>query len=146
MDAKHLNQEEEVVMVVIRLSRSGTNKKPFYHVVVADHRRPRDGRYIERVGIFNPVARGQETYLRLDKERIVYWQGQGAQASERVIDLMKEFDKNGVRTGTEVIASPSARDIKKERVKSAKKADAAHAKAAESAEASADVAAEGSNE
>ncbi len=81
-------------MVTIRLARGGAKKRPFYHVVVADSRSKRDGRYIERVGFFNPVARGQEERLRLDNERIQYWFGNGAQATDRVSSLLKEAAKN----------------------------------------------------
>ena len=65
-------------MVTIRLSRKGTKKRPFYHIVVTDSRNKRDGRYIERIGFFNPVAAGQEEELRIDLERAKYWQSQGA--------------------------------------------------------------------
>jgi small subunit ribosomal protein S16 len=77
-------------MVTIRLARGGSKKRPFYHLTVADHRTARNGRFIERVGFFNPVARGQEVRLRVDADRIAYWQGQGAQLSERVAKLVKE--------------------------------------------------------
>lgn len=77
-------------MVTIRLSRSGAKKRPFYHLTVADKRASRDGRFIERVGFFNPGARGQEERLRVDMERVKYWQDQGAQISERVAKLMKD--------------------------------------------------------
>lgn len=77
-------------MVTIRLSRSGAKKRPFYSIVVADQRKKRDGRFIERLGFFNPVARGNEEKLRLDQERVNYWIGQGAQPSERVAKLIKE--------------------------------------------------------
>ena len=77
-------------MVTIRLSRGGSKKRPFYHLTVSDHRRARDGRFIERVGFFNPIARGQEERLRVDLDRIEYWQGQGAQLSERVAKLVSE--------------------------------------------------------
>ena len=77
-------------MVTIRLSRGGAKKRPFYHLTVTDSRNARDGRFIERVGFFNPVARGQEERLRVDLERIEYWQGQGAQLSERVARLVKD--------------------------------------------------------
>ena len=80
-------------MVSIRLSRSGAKKRPFYHVVVTDSRNRRDGRYIERLGFFNPVARGQEERLRVDVERADYWIGQGAQPSERVAKLLKDSRK-----------------------------------------------------
>lgn len=80
-------------MVTIRLARGGAKKRPFYHVVVSDSRSPRDGRFIERVGFFNPVARGKEERLRLNQERLAYWFGTGAQASDRVQALIKESAK-----------------------------------------------------
>jgi small subunit ribosomal protein S16 len=83
-------QLDSIKMVKIRLSRGGAKKKPFYHIVVADSRKSRDGRNIERLGFFNPVARGQEERLRLDLERVDYWTGVGAQVSERVKTLVSE--------------------------------------------------------
>lgn len=80
-------------MVTIRLSRGGSKKRPFYHLTVADSRNPRDGRFIERVGFFNPIARGQEERLRVDLSRVDYWVGKGAQASGRVSQLIKEYRK-----------------------------------------------------
>jgi len=77
-------------MVKIRLSRGGAKKKPFYHIVVADSRNKRDGRRIERIGFFNPMAKGQEERLRLDLERVDYWTGVGAQLSERVANLVTQ--------------------------------------------------------
>ena len=77
-------------MVTIRLARGGAKKRPFYHIVVTDSRNSREGRYIERLGFFNPVARGNEERLNIKRERIDYWVGQGAQASERVGKLLKE--------------------------------------------------------
>jgi len=77
-------------MVKIRLSRGGAKKHPFYHIVVTDSRKARDGRSIERVGFFNPVARGQEERLRLNLERLDYWTGVGAQLSDRVKTLVSE--------------------------------------------------------
>lgn len=77
-------------MVKIRLSRGGAKKHPFYHIVVTDSRKARDGRNIERVGFFNPVARGQEERLRVDLERVDYWTGVGAQVSDRVKSLVTE--------------------------------------------------------
>lgn len=77
-------------MVTIRLTRGGAKKRPFYHVQVTDSRKSRDGRYIERLGFFNPVARGNEERLRLDTERAQYWIDQGAQPTERVSSLLKE--------------------------------------------------------
>ncbi len=80
-------------MVVIRLARAGAKKRPFYHITVADKRRARDGRFIERVGFFNPVAKGQEEMLRVDRERFDYWLSKGAQPSDRVAKLVKEAAK-----------------------------------------------------
>ena len=80
-------------MVVIRLARGGSKKRPFYHINVADARSPRDGRFIERVGFFNPVARGQEEAVRVDLERVEYWIGKGAQPTDRVAKLLKDAKK-----------------------------------------------------
>lgn len=80
-------------MVKIRLARGGAKKTPFYHLVVTDSRNKRDGRNIERLGFFNPVARGQEQRLRVDTERVDHWLGQGAQLSERADHLVKEARK-----------------------------------------------------
>ena len=76
-------------MVTIRLSRKGAKKRPFYHIVVTDSRNKRDGRYIERIGFYNPIASGKEEELRVDHERAKYWMSQGAQTSERVAKLFK---------------------------------------------------------
>lgn len=80
-------------MVTIRLARGGAKKRPFYHLTVTDSRVSRDGRFIERIGFFNPIARGQEERLRVDLERVNYWQEQGAQISDRVAELVKEARK-----------------------------------------------------
>lgn len=77
-------------MVVIRLSRRGAKKRPFYNIVVTDSRARRDGRFIERVGFYNPIASGKELEMRLEQERIAYWQSQGAQLSEQVKQLLKK--------------------------------------------------------
>ena len=77
-------------MVSIRLARGGSKKRPFYHLAVTDSRNSRDGRFIERVGFFNPVARGQEERLRIDSERLEHWISKGAQCSDRVAKLIKE--------------------------------------------------------
>lgn len=76
-------------MVTIRMARGGAKKRPFYQIVVTDSRNRRDGRFIERVGFFNPVAQGNEERLRIDRERVDYWLSQGAQASDRVATLLK---------------------------------------------------------
>ncbi len=80
-------------MVTIRLARGGAKKRPFYNVVVTDSRNRRDGRYIERLGFFNPVARGQAESLQLDLSRVDYWQQKGAQATDRVAYLIKQAHK-----------------------------------------------------
>ena len=77
-------------MVTIRLSRGGSKKRPFYHLTVTNSRSARNGRFIERVGFFNPVARGQEEKLRVDAVRLQYWVSQGAQLSDRVASLVKD--------------------------------------------------------
>ena len=80
-------------MVKIRLTRGGAKTRPFYHIIVTDSRSARDGRNIERVGYFNPVAAGAEKRVELDAERIQYWIGQGAQMSDKVADLFKQNAK-----------------------------------------------------
>jgi small subunit ribosomal protein S16 len=77
-------------MVVIRLSRGGAKARPFYNIVVADKRCRRDGRFIERVGFYNPVARGGEEPLRIAQDRLNYWLGVGATPSETVQRLIKQ--------------------------------------------------------
>ena len=80
-------------MVTIRMSRGGAKKRPFYHIVVTDSRRSRDGRYIERIGFFNPIATGGEERLRINTERTEYWSSKGAQLSARVTRLLKDYQK-----------------------------------------------------
>ena len=76
-------------MVTIRLTRAGAKKRPFYHIIVTDSRNKRDGRYIERLGFYNPIATAQEVELKIDQERLGYWLEQGARASARVAKLIK---------------------------------------------------------
>ena len=80
-------------MVTIRLSRGGAKKRPFYQIVVADSRSPRDGRFIERIGFFNPIAQGKAERVRIDLDRVNHWVGQGASLSDRVASLVKEVQK-----------------------------------------------------
>lgn len=80
-------------MVVIRLSRGGSKKRPFYTIVVSDKRCARDGRCIERIGYFNPIASGKDVRLHLEYERAKYWISQGAQPSERVQHLIATYEK-----------------------------------------------------
>ena len=86
-------------MVTIRLARGGAKKKPFYHITVTDSRNARDGRFIERVGFFNPVARGNEERLRIDLDRVSYWSGQGCRADQAGI---AGRDNSGVSLGAAV--------------------------------------------
>lgn len=83
-------------MITIRLTRGGANKRPFYHVVVANSVSPRDGRYIERLGFFNPIAQGKEVRLRLDNERVQYWLDKGANTTNRVKQLIKQSQETPV--------------------------------------------------
>ena len=76
-------------MVKIRLSRGGSKKKPFYHIVVTDSRNPRDGKYIERLGYFNPGAGKNEDDISINSERLDYWKSVGSQISDRVLHLIK---------------------------------------------------------
>ena len=80
-------------MIKIRLSRGGAKGRPFYHIVVADERKARDGRNIERVGFYNPVAAGKDVRLQLDTEKVNAWVAKGAQLSDKVRWLMKEAGK-----------------------------------------------------
>jgi small subunit ribosomal protein S16 len=81
-------------MVTIRLSRGGAKKRPFYHLTVSDSRRARDGAFLERVGFFNPEARGQEERLRVDLTRVDHWVAQGASLSGRVASLVDDARKS----------------------------------------------------
>ena len=80
-------------MVTIRLSRGGSKARPFYHLTVTNSRSARNGRFLERVGFFNPVARGKEESFRVNADRLQHWLGQGAQMSDRVAQLVKESQK-----------------------------------------------------
>lgn len=78
-------------MVVIRLSRGGAKKRPFYHIVVTNSRNARDGRFIERLGFYNPIAKGEEVKIQLNHDRVAYWTEKGAKPSERVQHLIDNF-------------------------------------------------------
>jgi small subunit ribosomal protein S16 len=84
-------------MVVIRLSRGGAKKRPFFNMVVADSRNARDGRFIERVGFYNPKASGGEESLRIEMDRLTYWQGKGARLSDTAARLVKKFGASAVK-------------------------------------------------
>ncbi len=81
-------------MVTIRLARGGSKKRPFYHLTVTNSRNARDGRFVERIGFFNPVASGNEVRLSVNDERVTYWLAQGAQPSGRVAKLLKDNARN----------------------------------------------------
>jgi small subunit ribosomal protein S16 len=85
-------------MVKIRLTRGGAKKRPFYHIIVTDSRNARDGRNIERLGYFNPIATGNEKRIELDLERAKHWLGHGAQMTDKVADLYKQAAKAAAPT------------------------------------------------
>ena len=87
-------------MLTIRLARHGAKKTPFYHVTVADSAAARNGRFVERLGFFDPLARGKAERLRLDLARVEHWLGVGAKPSERVLDLIKEARRNAAAGAT----------------------------------------------
>jgi small subunit ribosomal protein S16 len=84
-------------MVKIRLSRGGTTKRPFYHIIVTDRRNRRDGRYLERLGFFNPIATGGEPRLEIDLGRFQHWTGRGALPSDRVAALVDDYKPGEVQ-------------------------------------------------
>ena len=115
-------------MVVIRLRRAGAKKRPFYHVVVADSRFAATGRFIEKVGFFNPIAKGQEVRLNLNLERGNYWKSVGAKPSDRVARLIKDQEM-----GTEAVAAYKTAKYEKAVAARKAKAEAEAAAAAEQA-------------
>ncbi len=124
-------------MVVIRLSRGGSKKNPFYNVVVADSRNRRDGRFIERVGFYNPSARANAEGLRIDEARVNHWTSNGAQLSDTVARLVKFHAK-----GPEAMIAAKAKDAAKVEAAKAKAAEAEAVKikaAADAAKAEADA-------
>ena len=140
-------------MVTIRLARGGAKKRPFYGIMVADQRRAPRGRFIERIGFFNPRAIGGEERLRIDTDRVEYWVSKGAKPSDRVATLLKEFAK-----GPEAVEAEKAKLAERAEAKAkasaaaeadavkAQEAAAADAKAEAEAAAKAEAAAEASSE
>ncbi|MGH8275016.1 MAG: 30S ribosomal protein S16 [Gammaproteobacteria bacterium] len=126
-------------MVTIRLSRSGAKKRPFYHIVVTDSRRSRDGRFIERLGYFNPIASGKERRLSFDTERTTWWIDRGARPSDRVASLIKEAGREPATEVAEAPAKPEA-NAESPKAEAAPKAGAAEAKSEAKAEQEADEA------
>lgn len=130
-------------MVTIRLARGGAKKRPFYGIMVADQRRSPRGRFIERIGFFNPRAVGGEERLRIDTERVDYWVSKGAKPSDRVASLLKQFAKGSVAIEEQKAKLTTATDAKKaaaakaetDAVKAIETADAEVAKAEEEAKA-----------
>ena len=110
-------------MVKIRLARGGAKKNPFYSIVATDSRKRRDSGYIERIGYFNPVARGQEVRLQLEEDRLSHWISQGAQISDRVKQLVKEYRDPSIRE--KQLAKQSAKaDDKAKKIAAEEKAKA----------------------
>ena len=123
-------------MVVIRLAKSGAKKNPYFFITVADSRMPRDGRFIERLGFYNPSARGSEERLRFNTERFDHWVGQGAQVSDRVKVLYQEAEMSP----EDLAAKFEKRDSKRQAKKEAKAAKLAEEMAASEEAAPADEA------
>ena len=98
-------------MVKIRLTRGGAKKRPFYHIIVTDSRSARDGRNIERVGFYNPVATGGEKRVELNTERVQHWIGQGAQMTDKVADLYKQVAKTAAAPAACCPAARRARPL-----------------------------------
>ncbi len=101
-------------MVKIRLTRGGAKKRPFYHIIVTDSRAARDGRNIERVGFYNPVAAGAEKRVEMDTDRVQHWIGQGAQMSDKVADLYKQALKSPT---SDTVEKPAAKPAAETAVK-----------------------------
>lgn len=118
-------------MVVIRLARAGAKKNPFYHMVVTDSRSRRDSNYVEKLGYFNPVARGQEVALHINIEKMQYWQNVGAKLSDRVQTLVKKYRKDNAIVQEPVVKKAAAKTKKSASTaeKTAKASSAAPAKA-----------------
>ena len=102
-------------MVKIRLARSGAKKRPFFHITVADSRRARDGKFIERVGFYNPIARGKEVRLEINLDRIDYWVSQGAEVSDRVSNLLKQNSESPEQTEARIANKEKKREAKRVR-------------------------------
>ena len=123
-------------MVKIRLARAGAKKRPFYHLVAADSRSPRDGRFIERLGFFNPIAAGEEVRLRVNIERVDHWLARGAQLTERAAKLV-----GGARTQFSPVpesCAPATEDVSAEADAAATVGEAADETGAEAGVAAAD--------
>ena len=118
-------------MVVIRLTRRSRKKNPFYQIVVADCRHPRDGRFIERIGYYNPIAKGHDIMLQVEEERMVYWLNHGAQATLRVQHLIKKLKKSAEKVKKDSLEKDELRCLQSEQ--RSKRTQKAQAKVAEEA-------------
>ena len=114
-------------MVKIRLSRGGSKKRPFYHIVATDSRNPRDGKYIERLGYFNPRARDNEDDIIIDSERLDYWKSVGAQISDRVLNLIKLVELSREERESKRLNKLQKKQARREEQKAAKLAEEAPA-------------------
>ena len=123
-------------MVVVRLAKSGAKKNPYYFITVADSRKPRDGAFIERLGFFNPSAKGSEERMRFNVERLDHWISQGAQLSDKVKELAKDARLSPEDLQSKLDAKKEKRNQKKEAIK-AKKIAELEAQAKENEEAKA---------
>ena len=121
-------------MVKIRLSRGGSKKRPFYHIVATDSRNPRDGKYIERLGYFNPRAKGSEEDINIDTERLDYWKSVGAQISDRVLNIIKLAGLSREERDSKRLNKLQKKQAKREAIKASKLAAEAPAEAAAPAE------------
>ena len=120
-------------MVVVRLAKSGAKKNPYYFITVADSRKPRDGAFIERLGFFNPSAKGSEERMRFNVDRLDHWISQGAQLSDKVKELAKDARLSPDDLQAKLDAKKDRRVQKKEAIK-AQKISELEAKAKEAAE------------
>ena len=120
-------------MVVVRLAKSGAKKNPYYFITVADSRKPRDGAFIERLGFFNPSAKGSEERMRFNVERLDHWISQGAQLSDKVKELAKDARLSSDELQAKLDAKKDKRTKKKEALKAQKIAEL-EAQAKEAAE------------
>ena len=126
-------------MVTIRLSRAGAKKRPFYHIVVTDSRNKRDGKYLERLGFYNPMAVGGEEKIKLDSDRLGYWVSHGAQIAERVKRVVKESKDTPEEADNRIKLKEEKRIKKLESKKANKEAAAEVEKKEEPKEAAAEV-------
>ena len=110
-------------MVIVRLAKSGAKKNPYYFITVADSRKPRDGAFIERLGFFNPSAKGSEERMRFNVERLDHWIAQGAQISDKVKELAKDARLSPEDLQTKFDAKKEKRSKKKEAIKAKKVAE-----------------------